>query len=134
MVAYLQLIPNSEEHWEYIRLLRNDRRVRHGFIQQVDVSVEQQREYMQKYSTNYWIALCNGFPAGYIGVIDGDIRIAVHPDYQNKKIGSFMVKELAKKIDNLQAKVRIDNPQSLAMFISCGFNIKYFILEPKNDT
>ena len=70
---------------------------------------------MSQYNDYFYICLYKGKPAGYIGVIDDDIRVATHPDYQGKGVGSFMVKEI-KKIQPLSvAKVKIDNKASLAL-------------------
>lgn len=84
---------------------------------------------MSQYNDYFYICLYKGKPAGYIGVIDDDIRVATHPDYQGRGVGSFMVKEI-KKIQPLSvAKVKIDNKASLALFKKCGFKIKYYLLE-----
>ena len=66
---------------------------------------------------------------GYVGVIEGDIRIATHPDYQGKGVGSFMLNEVMKIHPTAFAKVKMENEASLNLFESCGFKKMYYILE-----
>ena len=125
----MELVKNSYLYWEFIRNLRNLEGVREGFIQQEIITQEQQQTYMSQYNDYFYICLYKGKPAGYIGVIDDDIRVATHPDYQGKGVGSFMVKEIKKIQPSSVAKVKIDNKASLALFKKCGFEIKYYLLE-----
>ena len=74
----------DEKYWDFVRVLRMDERVLDGFIEKIEITPEQQTAYMTKYSDCFRIALLNNEPVGYIGVIENDIRICVHPDYQKK--------------------------------------------------
>lgn len=125
----LQFVDNAHEYWEFIRCLRNDERVKQGFIQQKHISEDSHLKYMEKYGIFYHICLYNEQPAGYCGVIDDDIRVAVHPDFQGKGIGSFMINELMKIYPSAFAKVKIENQASMRLFEKCGFKKKYYILE-----
>jgi len=125
----MELVKNSYLYWEFIRNLRNLDGVREGFIQQEIITQQQQQAYMSQYNDCFYICLYKGKPAGYIGVIDNDIRVATHPDYQGKGVGSFMVKEIKKLQPLSVAKVKLDNKASLALFKKCGFKIKYYLLE-----
>lgn len=125
-----QFVPNSPQYYEFMRLLRNDSRVQGGFIEQVDIQPHEQVAYMAKHGDRYHICLVDGAPAGYIGAIEGDIRIATHPDYQGKGVGRFLVTELLKLDRKVQAKVKVDNKASLRLFESAGFRPVYVILEP----
>ena len=89
----LSLVECSQQYWEFVRLLRLDERVMDGFIEKMDITAEQQQTYMSKYSNCFRIALLNGKPAGYFGVIDDDIRVCVHPDFQRKGIATLLIKE-----------------------------------------
>jgi RimJ/RimL family protein N-acetyltransferase len=92
---------------------------------------------MEKYGNNFYVCLIDGSPAGYVGVIDRDIRVATHPDYQGKGVGKFMINALMKFMINALmklypdslAKVKIENEASLRLFEACGFTKKYYILE-----
>ena len=89
---------------------------------------------MLKYNSNYWICLDDKTPAGYVGVIDDDIRVATHPDYQGKGVGTFMINEIMKLIPTAIARVKLDNEASVKLFERCGFKKKYYILERDNET
>ena len=106
--------------------------VREGFVQQEEINTIQQAQYMLKYNSNFWICLADEIPAGYVGVIDDDIRVATHPDYQGLGVGSFMINEIINTNPAAVAKVKIDNTASLKLFEKCGFVKKYYLLE-KSD-
>jgi ribosomal protein S18 acetylase RimI-like enzyme len=124
------LVPaDKQEYHEFIRQLRNDPRVVDGFIQSSYITIEQQKEYMKKYSHCFFVCLIDEEPAGYIGVIDEDIRVATHPDYQKRGVGKFMLEQIKNKFPNALAKIKITNEASLKLFESSGFKIKYYLLE-----
>ena len=125
----LTLVKNNPHYWEFIRKLRNMRGIREGFIQQQEISAVQQAEYMLKYNSNFWVCLAQEKPAGYVGVIDDDIRVATHPDFQGMGVGSFMINEIMKIQPTAFAKVKIDNDASIKLFEKCGFKKKYYLLE-----
>ena len=125
----MEFIKNEEKYWEFIRKLRNHPELKSGFIQQEHISQEKHLKHMQQYSTNYYICIINSIPTGYIGVIDRDIRIATHPNYQGKGVGKFMVNALMKLHPDSLAKVKVENEASLRLFMACGFRKKYYILE-----
>jgi RimJ/RimL family protein N-acetyltransferase len=129
MVTQYKLVPNEEKYWEFIRNLRNDSRVKTGFIQQKHIQKPEHFFYMHENEKNFYICLDGEIPVGYIGVINKDIRVATHPDHQGKGIASFMVNETMRRHPDALAKVKIENEASLRLFESCGFKKKYFILE-----
>src|SRR2546423_832604 len=67
----ITLSPCTEEYWEFVRVLRTDQRVLHGFLSQAGITPEQQRTYMQAHWQQYFIALVDGQPAGFVGSVDG---------------------------------------------------------------
>ena len=83
-MATLTFVKNEEKYWEFIRNLRNLDGVRQGFIQQEHITEDQQKEYMSNYEECFYICLANDKPAGYVGVIDGDIRVATHPNIKER--------------------------------------------------
>lgn len=125
----MELVNCTEEYWEFVRKLRIDNRVSSGFIKTEFITEEMQKEYMSKHSKHYRIALVDGVPAGYVGVIDGDIRICTHPDFQKKGVGKFMLKNCVEIFPNSFGKVKLDNEVSIKLFESCGFKKKYFLFE-----
>jgi len=118
----MRLVKNKEKYWEFIRKLRNDPSVKGGFIEQDDISVEQQVEYMSKYNDSYFICLVGDNPAGYIGSMLQDIRLAVSPEYQRKGVGRFMLKKFMKIRPGAYAKVLLNNEPSKRLFESAGFS------------
>tara|TARA_R100000900_G_scaffold128696_1_gene104425 strand:+ start:542 stop:940 length:399 start_codon:yes stop_codon:yes gene_type:complete len=129
----LKLVKNDPRYWEFIRELRNLDGVRQGFINQEHIDTFEQARYMLQYNSNFWICLDNDVPAGYVGVIDDDIRVATHPDYQGKGVGSFMINEIMNVHPAACAKVKLDNEASIKLFERCGFKKKYYLLE-KDET
>ena len=125
----VEIVDNNVKYYEFTRLLRSDQRVQDGFIENVNITEEQQDKYMQKHIDNYIIALYNGEPAGYAGSIDDDIRVCVHPDFHKKGIGKALIQELMVRFPNSFAKVKIENEASRALFESCGFKVKYWLME-----
>ena len=107
-----KLIKNSNDYWGFILDLRNDPRVKKGFIQQQEISKEDHSVYMESFGDSFYICLDKDEPIGYIGVINRDIRVATHPDYQGNGVASFMVKEVMKIYPDAFAKVKIENEAS----------------------
>lgn len=124
----MRLVECDLKYWEFVRTLRNDERVLEGFIQSTNISKTMQIEYMNKYSDYYRIALVNDKPAGFVGVIDDDIRVCTHPDYQGKGVGKFMINECMKIWPTAFAKIKLNNEASIKLFESCGFSKKFLIL------
>lgn len=126
----LELLPNHPDFYDFIRQLRNDERVQPGFVQKVSITEAEQQVYMAKYHSHYFVCLADGQPAGYIGEIDGDIRLATHPSFQRIGVGRFMVTELLKRRPKIRARVKADNQPSLALFRSLGFVEEFVIFSP----
>jgi len=117
----MRLVGNKEEYWEFIRKLRNDERVKKGFIKQGYITKNEQKEYMSRYHKQYFICLKNKKPVGYIGEVNMDIRLAVLPEEWGNGIGKFMLREFIKIVPSAYAKVKKDNDRSRKMFLSAGF-------------
>ncbi|MDA9791013.1 GNAT family N-acetyltransferase [Schleiferiaceae bacterium] len=128
----LKLVSCSQEYWEYVRKLRLDSRVIDGFVQTTHITGQDQISYMTKHSDNYRIALIDGHPCGYVGVIENDIRVCTDPDYQGKGIGKFMINELKKIWPDAIAKVKISNEASFKLFKSCGFEVEFLLMVQKS--
>ena len=124
----MELIKCSKKYWEFLRILRMDSRVVDGFIEKIEITPQMQETYMNKHANCYRIALIDGIPAGFVGVIDNDIRVCTHPDFQGKGIGKFMINECMKIWPEAIAKIKVNNEASLRLFQSCKFKKKYYIL------
>jgi ribosomal protein S18 acetylase RimI-like enzyme len=124
----MELVKCTKKYWEFVRILRNDDRVQSGFIKSSNITKDMQSAYMMMYSKFYRIALIDGKPAGYVGVIDDDIRVCTHPNYQGQGVGKFMINECMKIWPTAFAKVKMENEASIKLFEACGFTKKFFIL------
>jgi GNAT superfamily N-acetyltransferase len=125
----LSIVSCTGEYWEFIRQLRMDPRVISGFVKTTPITPAMQSKYMKYHANDYRIALLDGIPVGFVGVIEGDIRVCTHPEYQGIGIGKFMIKECIKVWPNAFAKIKINNEASIKLFQNCGFKKKYVILE-----
>jgi RimJ/RimL family protein N-acetyltransferase len=130
----LTQVNDNESRWEFIRNLRNSDSVNHGFIETDYISYDQQIKYMSVHGKNYYIIEFKSSPIGYIGDVNKDIRICIHPDFQNKGYGTEAIKEFHKLFPDSLAKIKIDNNQSLKSFENAGYKITYFLLTKENDT
>lgn len=125
----LRMVPCSERHWEFIRLLRMNREVEGGFIERADISVEDQICYMTKYAEDYRVCIDDQTPCGYIGVVENDLRICVLPDYWGQGVGSFMLNQMKELWPNPQVKIKASNVASINLFRKNGYVEKYVIME-----
>jgi ribosomal-protein-alanine N-acetyltransferase len=125
----IQVVPNEPRFHEFIRVLRNDERVKHGFIEQAPITPDQQAAYMEEHADEYLVVLVDGTPAGYAGSVDGDIRVCTHPDFQGRGLGRALVEAVIERFPDSHAKVKVENTTSLRLFESCGFTPAYILLE-----
>ena len=115
------IVECSKEYWEFVRKLRMDGRVVDGFLETTPITEEQQTKYMTNNSQYYRIALVDGQPAGYVGVLNDDIRVCTHPDFWGMGVGKFMIKSAMAIWPTAYAKVKHGNTASDKLFVACGF-------------
>lgn len=124
----LEFVENEEKYYDFIRNLRNANH-NQGFVENVQITPEQQNDYMKKHKHDYYLCLDQGAPVGFIGSVGGDIRLAVTPAYFRKGVAQFMVEQLMIRHPKATAKVAIHNKASLKLFEKMGFEKKFFLLE-----
>ena len=129
MSGDLEIVKNSPEYWEFIRELRNHKDTKKGFVSQDHITKQEHGNYMSIHGEDYVICLCGGKPAGFAGSVNGDIRVATHPDFLRMGVAEFLVGAVHKNYPLSHAKVKVDNQASLKLFKKCGFKIKYYLLE-----
>lgn len=117
------IVECTKEYWEFVRILRMDTKVIDGFLQTQPITKEQQIKYMKDNSLHYRIALLDGKPAGYVGVIEDDIRVCTHPDFFGMGVGKFMITSAMAIWPTAYAKVKHSNIASNKLFLSCGFEV-----------
>ena len=118
----MELVRNEEKYYEFIRELRTHEDNTAGFLEQVEITAEQQAEYMANHAHEYYIALDGGEPVGWVGSVEDDIRVCTHPNHKGKGVGKFMINELMKIHPTAKAKVLWENEASQNLFLSCGFH------------
>ncbi len=129
----LSIVPLESKYFEFVRELRNDPRVKVGFISQEEISVQAHIEYMNEFASSYYICLRDNKAVGYFGIIDNDIRLATLPDEMNTGVGKFMVDFIVANYPGAFAKVKFSNVASRKLFEKCGFTVEYFIYTRKQD-
>ena len=77
----------------------------------------------------HFVCCLNGEPAGYVGVVENDIRIATHPDKQRRGAAAFMLGYMTARFPTARAKIKVENTASLALFANAGFITRYYLLE-----
>jgi ribosomal protein S18 acetylase RimI-like enzyme len=117
---------------EYIRQLRNYHS--ENFANNHYISHFEHSNFMNiKNRENYYVAVCeHEYPmffyaqekklfAGFIGVINDDIRFAVHPLFERKGIGKHMLLFIKDKYPNAVGKVLHHNISSQKLFEKCDY-------------
>jgi len=112
-----KLVNCTQQYWDFVRVLRNKNI---GFVERVNITPEQQNRYMLKHGNNYKICLVNNTPAGFIGIVDNDIRFAIEEQFKNKGLGKWMLQEFP-TTGNTIGKVKKDNLYSRKLFLSCNW-------------
>lgn len=126
-----EIVENDRAHWEFVRQLRNNEQVKGGFINQEHISESAHRDYMMEHSDDYYLCKVDGELAGYVGVVDGDIRVATHPKFQRMGVAEFMIGFISELKPKAVAKVKVENEASLGLFAKAGYEIKYYLLEQR---
>ena len=126
----MELVECTKKYWEFVRVLRTHPDNQQFFLTQVEISPDQQIEFMEKNSHRYKICLIDGVPVGYIGIIkENEITYCVDPKHQSKGIGTFMVSEFIKLYDTLTAFVLPENMGSGRVFEKLGFQKQFYYIK-----
>jgi hypothetical protein len=115
----MELVPVTEKYFEFIRQLRVDPRNTDGFLEQVSITPDQQKKYMENHATSYYVCLLYGTPVGYVGVIDDDIRICTDHGVKSSGVGSFMLSEIKKLYPSATGRIKKNNVASQRLFEKC---------------
>lgn len=125
----ITIVPNEEKYWNFILEVRNHPETSSAWIQQNPIDLETHRTFMKKWGNKYFVALIDGVPAAFAGSVNGDIRIATHPNYLRCGAARALLVRLGQEFPNAVAKVKVENHDSAKLFESCGFQCKYLIYE-----
>ena len=126
----MELVECTKKYWEFVRVLRTHPDNQQFFLTQVEISPDQQIEFMGKNSHRYKICLIDGVPVGYIGIIkENEITYCVDPKHQGKGVGTFMVSEFINIYDTLTAFVLPENLGSGRLFEKLGFQKQFYYIK-----
>ena len=114
-------------YWDFILQVRNIGS--EGFFTQVVILPLDHHEFMLSNYATYRVCVRGDQPIGFIGHVNGDIRVATHPAYRGRGVAKYMLNEFMKEFPNTVAKVKAGNEASLSLFKSCGFKVIYYGLE-----
>lgn len=123
----LKLVPISVDYFEFVRRLRTDSRDSASYIDNAEITVQDQIDYMNRHLKDYFICLDGNVPVGFIGVIQNDIRLAVDHEFRNRGVATFMVKKISKLYPEAHAKIKTSNVASIALFESAGYERVFYI-------
>lgn len=115
----MELIAITEKYYEFVREMRMHPENIAGFLENANITPEEQIQYMKKHGDNYFVALSYGEPVGYVGVIDNDIRICTHPMHHGTGVGKFMLSEIVKLYPQATGRILKDNVASRKLFDFC---------------
>lgn len=111
------MVKATGEYWLFILQLRN--RLREYFFNQEIIDASEHVAFMRKNWDNYYVYLDdNRKPAGWVGVVDGDIRVAVSPEFQKLGIASFMLEHIKRMYPDAKAQILESNTASIKLFES----------------
>ena len=124
----LYLVLCTEIYWPFVLELRN--KVKDMFFNTNTVTEEEHKLFMSKNYASYFVcveSVLGGMPVGFIGIVDGDFRFAVEPDYQGRGVGEFMLKNFPIPVNTV--KIKVENVKTRRFFEKRGFKPKYILFE-----
>lgn len=111
----------SVHHYEDIRRIRNLNRMSFGNKDEIDAATH--KKFMDKHAVNYRVVLNRNLVVGFIGQVENDLRLAVHPSNQQQGIAQFMYPLFLEEYPDVTVKVNRDNDKSLAFFKKVGWHV-----------
>ena len=127
-----------KKDWDFILSLRNNKKFKHNFNTQHEISKKEHYEYLQSQKSNpnffNWIIRYGKNNVGYIRILDNDISIIVDEKFHNMDIGSTSLQLLeieAKSlgITKLIGKVMCENKSSKKIFQKNNYELKMYWFE-----
>lgn len=123
----LEVVDNQRCFWDFIRRLRSDPRVQDGFRNNVQITEAEQEAYMEARADCYIIAVENGKPVGFAGVVDNDIRVCVDPAQQGRGVAKSLLREIISRHPGAEAVVKVENTASRRLFDGLGYQPRYVV-------
>ena len=118
------------KYYDFVRNLRMNTEVAGFFLEEANITEEDQKKYMDKHGRNYYVCLSYGIPVAYAGVVDQDIRVCTDPTFQGKGAAKFLLTFLKKMYPKATGRIKEDNIPSQRLFDKC--NVPYVIIDENN--
>lgn len=102
-----------------------------GFLNQNQIIPEEHELFMDENCRNYWVLMVKnektgwlpGDVVGFVGCVDGDIRVAIDPRHKRKGYAKRAINFITKKRPFVSfAWIKEDNEVSQKLFASCGYS------------
>lgn len=124
----------EQNDWDAILLIRNHPSNCLWFGNPEFITPKVHHAFMSEKGQNYWVCeLEDKIIAGWIGVVEGDIRVCVHPRFKQHGLATKMMQFLYDNEPTLMktafAKVKSNNVGSLKLFEKFGFVQTYVYME-----
>lgn len=126
----LDLVRVAPQHYDFVRNLRMDPRVSGSFLEEANITEEDQQKYMDEHGRNYYVCLSYGTPVGYAGVVENDIRICTQPEYFGIGVASFMLEFIKKMYPHATGQIKGDNYPSQRLFDKV--RVPYVMIDENN--
>lgn len=107
------------EHYEAIRLIRNDNREAFWCTEEIDS--ETHEKFMKLHFKTYRVALHEGEVVGFVGHVEGDLRISCVLSQQGTGLAHFMYSAFLEEFPFVTVRVKKSNVRSLNFFKKLGY-------------
>ena len=112
---------NESKYWDDILDLRNHPAARPGFVNQEAIDKDTHYRFMKQNGDKYIVCLIESEFVGFAGSVDGDIRVAVRPEFQGRGFGKYLIRNLIYKFPQSCAKIKKENKSSIKIFEANNF-------------
>ncbi len=108
----------TENDYKFILDLRNF--FRNFFFSTEEILWIDHTKFMDKHKDSYYICITDNTKAGFVGVVDGDIRLCTHLAFQRMGVGKFMLQKIYRMFPDSKGEIKSNNLSSIATFKAAG--------------
>jgi RimJ/RimL family protein N-acetyltransferase len=136
--------PVTPKDYDFIYITRIHPDNLNGFFTNKQFPYEEHIRFMNDHAHQYYVGQVLPIPGpfvfsilnwwkfervGFVGVVDDDWRVAVHPDHKGQGYATEMIQTIMPRYPNTYARILKGNEASLRTFTKCGF-----IFDHEDDT
>ena len=134
----LRIVKRSD--WDFILMLRNNKKYQKYFYKQGTISKESHYQYLKNQIKNpnfyNWIICNQEKDIGYVRILENDISIMLDDKFTLKGIGTKALEQVEKKakelgLKKLVGRVMIDNESSKKIFVKNNYKLLMYWYEKK---